>query len=34
MSVKKGLVYYALEVKREAVRLVLDEHLSYAEVAD
>ena len=33
MSGKKGMVHYALEVKREAVRLVEEEHLSYAEVA-
>lgn len=33
MSGRKGMVHYALEVKREAVRLVEEEHLSYAEVA-
>jgi transposase-like protein len=33
MSGKKGMVHYTLEVKREAVRLVEEEHLSYAEVA-
>jgi len=33
MSGKKGMVHYALEVKREAVRLVEEEHLTYAEVA-
>lgn len=33
MSGKKGMMHYALEVKREAVRLVEEEHLSYAEVA-
>jgi transposase-like protein len=34
MSGKKGMVHYTLEVKREAVRLVEEEHLSYAEVAE
>lgn len=33
MSGRKGMVHYALEVKREAVRLVEEEHLSYEEVA-
>jgi len=33
MSGRKGMVHYALEVKREAVRLVEEEHLSYVEVA-
>ncbi len=33
MSGKKGMVHYAIEVKREAVRMVEEEHLSYAEVA-
>jgi transposase-like protein len=33
MSGQKGMVHYALEVKREAVRLVVEEQLSYAEVA-
>ena len=33
MSGRKGSVHYTLEVKREAVRLVEEEHLSYAEVA-
>jgi transposase-like protein len=33
MSGKKGMVHYALEVKQEAVRLIEEEHLSYAEVA-
>jgi transposase-like protein len=33
MSGKKGMVHYTIEVKREAVRLVEEEHLSYAEVA-
>jgi transposase-like protein len=34
MSGKKGMVHYALEVKQEAVRLVEEEHVSYAEVAE
>src|SRR5574340_1261124 len=34
MSGRKGMVHYALEVKREAVRLVEEEHRSYAEVAE
>ena len=33
MSGKKGMVHYAVKVKREAVWLVEEEHLSYAEVA-
>ena len=33
MSGKKGMVHYAIEVKREAVRLVEEERLPYAEVA-
>lgn len=33
MSGIKGMVHYSIEVKREAVRLVEDENLSYAEVA-
>ena len=33
MSGKKGSKHYAVEVKQEAVRLVEEEHLSYAEVA-
>jgi transposase-like protein len=33
MSGKKGSVHYAIEVKKEAVRLVEEEGLSYAEVA-
>jgi transposase-like protein len=28
------MVHYAIEVKKEAVRLVEEEHLSYAEVAE
>jgi transposase-like protein len=33
MSGRKGMVHYAIEVKREAVRLVVEENLSYADVA-
>jgi transposase-like protein len=33
MSGKKGMVHYRVDVKQEAVRLVEEEHLSYAEVA-
>ena len=33
MSGTKGMVHYRVEIKQEAVRLVLEEHLSYAEVA-
>jgi transposase len=33
MSGKKGMIHYSLEVKREAIRLVLEEHVTYAEVA-
>jgi transposase-like protein len=33
MSGTKGMVHYALEVKEAAVRLIEEEHLSYAEVA-
>jgi len=33
MSGEKGMVDYRVESKQEAVRLVLEEHLSYAEVA-
>ena len=33
MSGRKGMLHYGLEIKQEAVRLVLEEHLSYAEVA-
>ena len=32
MSGRKGMVHYALDVKREAVRLVEEEYLSYEEV--
>jgi transposase-like protein len=34
MSGKKGMVHYQVEVKQEAVRLVLEEHLTYQEVAE
>lgn len=33
MSGRKGMLHYRVETKQEAVRLVLAEHLSYAEVA-
>lgn len=33
MSGRKGMLHYREEVKKEAVRLVLEEHLSYKEVA-
>jgi transposase-like protein len=33
MSGRKGIVHYAFEIKREAVRLVEEAHLSYGEVA-
>ena len=33
MSGTKGMLHYRVETKREAVRLVLEEHHSYAEVA-
>ena len=33
MSGRKGMLHYSLEIKREAIRLVLEEHLMYAEVA-
>ena len=33
MSGTKGMMHYRVEVKQEAVRLVLEEHLTYAEVA-
>ena len=33
MSGKKGMGHYPIEVKKEAVRLVEEEHLSYSEVA-
>ena len=34
MSGRKGSVHYGVEVKKEAVRLVLEEHLTYGEVAE
>ena len=33
MSGRKGMLHYRAEVKKEAVRLVLEDHLSYKEVA-
>jgi len=33
MSGRKGMLHYKVEVKQEAVRLVLKEHLTYAAVA-
>jgi transposase-like protein len=33
MSGRKGMVHYKVETKQEAVRLVLEEHLTYAAVA-
>jgi transposase-like protein len=33
MSGRKGMLHYRVEIKREAVRLVLEEHLTYAVVA-
>lgn len=33
MSGRKGMLHYRLEIKQEAVRLVLEEHLTYAAVA-
>ena len=33
MSGRKGMLHYRVEVKQEAVRLVLEEHLTCAEVA-
>jgi transposase-like protein len=33
MSGKKGMLHYTVETKQEAIRLVLEEHLTYAEVA-
>ena len=33
MSGRKGMIRYPLETKQEAIRLVLEEHLTYAEVA-
>jgi transposase-like protein len=33
MSGRKGMLHYRVEIKQEAVRLVLEEHQSYATVA-
>jgi len=33
MSGRKGMMHYRVEVKQEAVRVVLEEHLTYAAVA-
>jgi len=33
MSGRKGMLHYKVETKQEAVRLVLEEYLSYREVA-
>ena len=33
MSGRKGMKHYKVEIKQEAVRLVLEEHLTYAVVA-
>ena len=33
MSGRKGMLHYRIGLKREAVRLVLEEHLTYASVA-
>jgi transposase-like protein len=33
MSGSKGMIHYKVEIKQEAVRLVLEEHLTYATVA-
>jgi transposase-like protein len=33
MSGRKGMMHYRVEIKQEAVRLVLEEHLTYATVA-
>ena len=33
MSGAKGMLHYRVEIKQEAVRLVLEEHRSYGEVA-
>jgi transposase-like protein len=33
MSGRKGMLHYRVEIKQEAVRLVLEEHLTYAAVA-
>ena len=33
MSGRKGMLHYSIETKQEAIRMVLEEHLRYAEVA-
>ncbi len=33
MSGRKGMLHYRVEIKQEAVRLVLEEHMTYATVA-
>ncbi len=33
MSGRKGTLHYSVEVKQEAVRLVVEDHLTYADVA-
>ncbi|MBK9779327.1 MAG: hypothetical protein IPP55_04645 [Anaerolineales bacterium] len=33
MSGRKGMKHYRVEIKQEAVRLVLERHLTYAAVA-
>lgn len=33
MSGTKGMLHYSVELKQEAVRLVVEEHLTYASVA-
>jgi len=33
MSGRKGMLHYRVEIKQEAVRLVLEEHMTYAAVA-
>jgi transposase-like protein len=34
MSGQKGMLHYKVELKQEAVRLVQEEHMTYAAVAD
>jgi transposase len=34
MSGRKGMLHYKVEVKQDAVRLVEEEHMTYAAVAD
>jgi transposase-like protein len=34
MSGRKGMSHYGVEVKQVTIRLVLEEHLAYAELAD